>query len=303
VRACGVSRFGRRGRRAARRLRSGAASALVFCAALGLGSCATVPAEPEPSAAIVLSVVGTPVVTAVDLDTVSVSAELLAANTGGRAAALSALRAEATSDGVALAAPAVVELGGPGARAELAPGAERSVPVELVLDAPPGDGPMVPFALLSVLAFSSPSGPGEARLELRGEFPRIMPPAMSISSIRILKDELINTKLGVELVVSNPNAFALTFAELDYRLYGEGRYWASGCLAKPFVVPAGEATKASLYLTMNFTDMSRSLLDQVIKLATVSYRLVGSGRVDTGLEFLPRFELPFDMSGRAEVGR
>lgn len=285
--------------RVARRCRRRLATVLGSCAALALGSCATAPAEPDPVATIVLSVVGTPVVTAVDVDTVSVGAEILAANRGGRAAALSALRAEATSDGVALAAPLVVELGG----RTLEPGEELAAPVEIIVDAPPGDGPLIPFDLLSVLTFSSASGQDEARLELRGEFPRIMPPTMSISSIRILKDELINTKLGVELTVRNPNAFALTFAELDYRLYGEGRYWASGCLARPFVVPAGEATRASLYLTMNFTDMSRSLLDQVIRLATVSYRLVGSGRVDTGLGFLPRFELPFDMAGRAGVSR
>jgi len=299
VTAVGVRPFGRRGRRAARRFRSGAALALAFCAALSLGSCATAPAEPEPAATIALSVVGAPVVRAIDVDTVSVSAEILAANRGGRPAALSALRAEATPDGVALAAPVVVELGG----RELGPGEELALPVRLVVDAPPGDGPLVPFTLLSVLAYSSTSGSGEARLEVRGEFPRITTPTMAIASIRILKDELINTKLGVELVVRNPNAFPLTFAELDYRLYGEGRYWASGCLAEPFVVPAGEEARASLYLTMNFTDMSRSLLDQVIKLAAVSYRLVGAGRVDTGLEFLPRFELPFDMAGRAEVRR
>jgi len=73
--------------------------------------------------------------------------------------------------------------------------------------------------------------------------------------------------------------------------------------AKAFVVPAGESASASLYLTMNFTDMSRSLLDQVIKLATVRYRLVGAGRIDTGLEFLPRFVQPFDMAGETGVSR
>ena len=54
---------------------------------------------------------------------------------------------------------------------------------------------------------------------------------------------------------------------------------------------------------MNFTDMDRRLLDRVIHLATVSYRLGGIARIDTGLDFLPSFELPFDLSGSTAVLR
>jgi len=130
-----------------------------------------------------------------------------------------------------------------------------------------------------------------------------MPPVLEIRSIRILKDELINTKLGVDLSVHNPNVFPLSFASLEYRLYGEGQYWAGDTLAKKFEVPAGQSAEAGLYMTMNFTDMDRRLLDRVIRLAAISYRLGGMALIDTGLDFLPRFELPFDLSGRTEVLR
>lgn len=186
----------------------------------------------------------------------------------------------------------------------LAPGESLRLPLRFDFQVPAGTAPLVPLRLESRVVARTASGPAAlCTAEARLEVPRVMAPVLEISSIRIIKDELINTRLRVDLAISNPNAFALSFATLDYRLYGEGRYWADGSEPKPFDVPAGGIGSASLFLTMNFTDMSRSLLDQVIKLATVNYRLAGAARVDTGLEFLPQFVLPFDLSGRAIVTR
>ncbi len=157
--------------------------------------------------------------------------------------------------------------------------------------------------MASVSFMSAHNVIGTVEATYDGDFPRIMPPVLRIAAIRILKDELINTRLRVDLEIRNPNIFQLSFSTLDYKLFGEGRYWAGDSLAKMFAVPALETATASLYLTMNFTDMSRSLLDQVIKLAAVNYRLVGAGRIDTGLAFLPQFTLPFDMAGKTQVLR
>lgn len=273
-------------------------SAAAALAALTLlASCAT--EEPAPPPSIEVSILSV-AVSAIDLDSARVTAEFRVANAGAAAVTLSSLRLSADSEGVTLAAPPMLDL----CSARLEPGAGATVPFAFDVDAPAGDAPTIPLRLTARLEYASATGGTDATtIERRCDFPRIMPPVMSISSIRILKDELINTKLRVDLVVENPNAFPLSFAALDYRLYGEGRYWASGSLAERFVAPAGQAATASLYLTMNFTDMSRSLLDQVIKLATVRYRLVGAGRIDTGLEFLPQFVQPFDMEGETGVSR
>jgi len=186
----------------------------------------------------------------------------------------------------------------------LAPGESASLPLRLEFQVPAGTTALVPLQLATEVTAHAPDGDehrfaGTARVEV----PRVMAPVLDITSIRIIKDELINTRLRVDLAILNPNAFKLSFATLDYRLYGEGRFWADGSQPQPFDVPAGGTATASLFLTMNFTDMSRSLLDQVIRLATVNYRLAGAARIDTGLAFLPQFVLPFDMAGRAVVTR
>jgi LEA14-like dessication related protein len=233
---------------------------------------------------------------AIDLDSVHVSLDLRLTNAGGQAVVPASL------DYAAIAGGSRLEGGRELDPAKLAPGESSTVTLSFDLDAPPGDSPLVSVLLEATLSFHCPDGiTGSSTASVEGSFPRVMLPALVISSIQILKDELINTRLGVTLEVRNPNAFPLAFASLDYRLYGEGRYWASGSLSKPFIVPATGSSAASLYLTMNFTDMDRSLLDRVIRRSVVDYRLTGTGRIGTGLEFLPEFALPFDLSGRVGV--
>lgn len=238
------------------------------------------------------------IITAIDIDSVRVSVEVRIANQGETAVTLQSLVFKAGSG-----APSV-QMARDLASASLQPGVSTISLMEFDFDATDGDNPLIPMNVAASVSFTSAGGAsGTAEVALADEFPRIMPPDLHIASILILKDELINTRLRVDLEIMNPNMFPLSFAALDYKLFGEGRYWASDSLAKAFAVPALQTATASLYLTMNFTDMSRSLLDQVIKLAVVNYRLVGAGRIDTGLDFFPQFVLPFDMGGRTKVLR
>jgi len=235
-------------------------------------------------------------VTALDIDTVNVAATVTVVNQGNVDVVLEELAWSATADEGKLTG--VIDAG---ARC-ISPGGTASVRLDFAFDVAPGTNPWITMELESTSACQSAGGASAPTVAHDTvTFPRIMPPSLEITAIRILKDELINTRLGVDLAVHNPNAFDLEFATLGYRLYGEGRYWASGKLASAFRVPAGGTAQAALSLTMNFTDMDRSLLDRVIKLARVNYRLSGAGFVDTGLDFLPRFELPFDLSGSVNV--
>jgi hypothetical protein len=52
---------------------------------------------------------------------------------------------------------------------------------------------------------------------------------------------------------------------------------------------------------MNFIDMRRSLLDQVIAMEQIDYRFAGEATVSTGIEYLPRFRWRFNQSGRSVV--
>jgi LEA14-like dessication related protein len=270
------------------------------CACLLALSCATqpVPVEaPVPLTLLTLSVEDA-ALHGLDIDSIRLAVNVVASNDGETGIPVGMLDVSVVSGGVVLQGSSLA------AGTTLEAGGHAVFALEFKFDAPSGDSPWIDLRIEAAAVFRGPDGGSRtARAVYDTRFPRILPPVLEIRAIRILKDELINTRLGVDLAVHNPNVFPLSFASLGYKLYGEGRYWAGDTLSKSFEVPAGQTAEASLYMTMNFTDMDRRLLDRVIRLAAVGYRLGGTACIDTGLDFLPRFELPFELAGTTGVLR
>ncbi|MDR0403403.1 MAG: LEA type 2 family protein [Treponema sp.] len=134
-------------------------------------------------------------------------------------------------------------------------------------------------------------------------FPRIREPLFSIVSIAIMQAELINTRLKVKIRIENPNPFPAAFSSLSYELYGHGRFWAGGSETNLCTIPAKGAAEEELFLVMNFINMQRNLLDQVIAMRRVRYRFTGTAEIGTGVEYLPSFTSAFDIQGNSEVLR
>ncbi|MDR2517032.1 MAG: LEA type 2 family protein [Spirochaetaceae bacterium] len=131
--------------------------------------------------------------------------------------------------------------------------------------------------------------------------PQVRSPQFSIRSIGVKKAELINTRFLVRISVDNPNVFPVDLSSFNYALYNKGRYWAGGSKNDILRVPAGSSAETDLSLVMNFINMGRGLLDEVIDMRQVDYRFAGTAVVDTGLAYLPRFQWAYDQSGRSPV--
>jgi LEA14-like dessication related protein len=134
-------------------------------------------------------------------------------------------------------------------------------------------------------------------------FPRIREPEFTITSIAILQAELINTRFKVNLQIDNPNVFPLELSSFKYELYGAGRFWAGGREQDVLRIPALDSAERELFITMNFIDMKRQLLDEIIAMRQVGYRFTGETEVGTGISWLPRFHMSFDHSGNSKVLR
>ena len=132
-------------------------------------------------------------------------------------------------------------------------------------------------------------------------FPGVREPEFSISSIAILKAELVNTRFRVAIRIVNRNPFPVELSAFRYELYGNGRFWADGAERDIVVIPGMSAVEGRLFLPMNFIDMDRNLLDQIINLVDVNYRFTGEMQVSTGIEYIPRFSSSFDLSGYSQV--
>jgi LEA14-like dessication related protein len=146
-----------------------------------------------------------------------------------------------------------------------------------------------------------PSGSLGVFLSANATFPRIREPEFTIVSIAVMQAELINTRFRVDLRIDNPNLFPVELSSLSYELYGSGRFWADGKEKTTLEVPSKGSAETRLILTMNFINMRRELLDEVIAMGQVPYRFTGEALVDTGIKLLPRFRVEFDRSGTSLV--
>jgi LEA14-like dessication related protein len=133
--------------------------------------------------------------------------------------------------------------------------------------------------------------------------PVFQEPVFSVSSITVLQAELINTRLKVKVRVDNPNSFPVDLASFEYKLYGGGRFWADGKEAKVLPVPASGFGEKELYLVMNFTNMHRDILDQIIAMKRVRYRLTGTAIIKSAVEFFPAYTKNFNLEGESDVER
>jgi LEA14-like dessication related protein len=132
-------------------------------------------------------------------------------------------------------------------------------------------------------------------------FPRIREPQFTITSIAIMQAELINTRFKVSLRIDNPNMFPVSLSAMGYELYGEGRFWADGKEKEVLFIPARGSSETSLFLLMNFINMKRQLLDDIIAMRLVRYRFTGDVEVGTGVSWLPSFHMGFDRTGNSVV--
>jgi len=132
-------------------------------------------------------------------------------------------------------------------------------------------------------------------------FPRVMEPSFAITSITILQADLINTRLKLGMKIDNPNIFPITLSSFRYELYGDGNFWADGTEKNLSVIPAQSSVQTGITINMNFIGMRRRILDDIIAMREVRYRIAGRAEVGTDVPWLPVFRKNFDLSGLSPV--
>jgi LEA14-like dessication related protein len=132
-------------------------------------------------------------------------------------------------------------------------------------------------------------------------FPPVLEPEFHIVSVVVQMADIIDTGFKVKMYIGNPNFFPVKLSDFSFGLYNGSRLWASGNRKNITVIPPEQSAEIDLLLTMNFIDMGRKLLDQVIGMEQIDYRFTGEATVDTGIEHLPCFHWKFDQSGRSPV--
>jgi LEA14-like dessication related protein len=132
---------------------------------------------------------------------------------------------------------------------------------------------------------------------------QIIDPEFDVVSIYILQADIVVTEFEAVLKINNPNNFAMELESLDYQLYGNGLFWAGGTVRNVFQIPANSSAETRFTFSMNFIDMSRQLLDDVIAMRQVNYRFRGRAQVRPVIRNSFVYSVNFDCSGLSEVRR
>jgi len=131
----------------------------------------------------------------------------------------------------------------------------------------------------------------------------ILEPEFDVVSIYIIQADLVVTEFEAVIRVGNPNSFAMELSSITYELYGNERFWAGGVASDNLQIPAESSGETRFKFTMNFINMSRPLLDDVIAMRQVNYRFKGQAQVKPVISGVSAFEVDFDCSGLSEVKR
>lgn len=143
---------------------------------------------------------------------------------------------------------------------------------------------------------------------------KIIDPEFTVITIYIIQADLVVTEFEAIIKIDNPNDFAIELSSIKYELYGNGRIWASGTgknlrssdtaiktTNEIFQIPANSKNEARFFFKMNFIDMSRDLLDDVIKMNKVNYKFIGEAEIQPVLNGVLPFKSGFECSGLSEV--
>jgi LEA14-like dessication related protein len=128
-------------------------------------------------------------------------------------------------------------------------------------------------------------------------------PDFKIISISVIQADLINTEFEAVLVIENPNEFPVELSSISYELHGNGMFWADGNENDVLLIPAKSSSETKFFFSMNFIDMNRKILDDVINMRNVRYRFKGDVEVKAAISNILSFPMIFDCSGLSEVKR
>ena len=161
------------------------------------------------------------------------------------------------------------------------------------------------FLLIIMVLISCKSKPetvAEAEVEIIEEI-EILEPQFNVVSIVILQADLINTQFETVIKIDNPNVFSIDLSSINYELYGNGAFWCSGKRGDVLHIPAKSSSETEFHFSMNFINMSRKLLDDIISMRDVNYRFSGDVEVEVSLPNIPPFKMKFERTGYSEVKR
>lgn len=131
----------------------------------------------------------------------------------------------------------------------------------------------------------------------QGELPVPKTPSIKIKDVKIKNLSFTNAELVAQVEVSNPNDFDLGLSNLNYQLNVNQQNWAQGKINKSSNIPKKGKGIVEIPVKLNLLDAGKSAYNALVNKAPVEYQLTGKTELDTGIELLRDYIMPFDIKG------
>ena len=126
--------------------------------------------------------------------------------------------------------------------------------------------------------------------------PAIEPPAVSLVGLTLGRSGLLEQRLWVDLRLSNPNAFAVRVAHLQFALEVNQQRFGWGRRRREVDLPASGAVVVPVLMTITTHDLIATMMD-LSSDQQLPYHLTGEAELD----HVSMQTVPFEWRGRLEL--
>ncbi|HEX2254870.1 MAG TPA: LEA type 2 family protein [Thermoanaerobaculia bacterium] len=134
-----------------------------------------------------------------------------------------------------------------------------------------------------------------------GSFPRLSMPRLSLASLDVERLTASGAELALQLELENPNDFAFTVNDLDYRLALAGETVAGTAGGRGVRVASGGTERWTVPLSVDFLRAGQALARALSGGGRLDYRLDGTLDLSSTNPWLRSTRVPVDQSGRVSL--
>ncbi|MCX7002256.1 MAG: LEA type 2 family protein [bacterium] len=154
------------------------------------------------------------------------------------------------------------------------------------------------YALLGDVLLDVPLlGITKIPLEHAGTLPIVRLPTLDIENCAVKSLNLTGAKIDLTVRVHNPNAFALSLADMAYAFDVSGKRWAEGTTAGTLALPVKGDGSVTIPINVNFLSVGSSAYEALTSTKPVPYTLQAKADVATSMKEFKRLRLPLQRTG------
>ena len=135
----------------------------------------------------------------------------------------------------------------------------------------------------------------------QGELPVPKAPVIKIKGVKIKNRSFTSVELVAQVEVNNPNDFDLALKNFNYQLNINQQKWGQGEIAKSSNIPKKGKGIIDIPLKLDLFSIGNAASALLKSKSPLEYQLTGNATLDTGLELLKGYGLPFDIKGTTNL--